>query len=210
MAAYSGIYIRSLAFLLMVYGPVKRHRRREQEHLGESTAIGNLHTGFELPFWRGEFLVKRLDAYLIYVVTYTLFADVKSKLVVWMVIAAVMLAIQCGALPFDGWANGLADHVEIIGLMARFASLFLAMPAFLNVSSPWLCVILASLVLAFKRGLHPSSGPGPHRRDGLAQRRRQAGQGRHRRRVRGGGAGRRDCDRQPPRAPPRAGRSSAS
>jgi len=78
--------------------------------------------------------VKRFDTYLIYVVTYTLFSDVKSKLVVWMVIAAVMLAIQCGALPFDGWANGLADHVEIIGLMARFASLFLAMPAFLNLS----------------------------------------------------------------------------
>ena len=82
--------------------------------------------------------MKRFDAYLIYVVTYTLFSKVKSKLVVWMVIAAVMLAIQCGALPFDVRANGLADRVEIIGLVARFASLFLVTLAFLNGSPPLL------------------------------------------------------------------------
>ena len=97
--------------------------------------------------------MKRLDAYLIYVVTYTLFADVKSKLVVCKVIAAAMLAIQRGALPFDIRTNGLADRVEIIGLMARFASLFLAMLAFLNGSPPGLCVILANLELAFNGAL---------------------------------------------------------
>jgi len=48
VAAYSGISVWSLAFRLMVYGSVKRHRRREQEHLRESTAIGYFYTGFEL------------------------------------------------------------------------------------------------------------------------------------------------------------------
>ena len=99
MAAYSGIYVWSLAFLLMVYGPVKRHRRREQEHLCECTAIGYFYTGFELPYRWWKLLVKRFDTYLIYIVTYTQFANVKSKLVVWMVIAAAMLTISAGHHP---------------------------------------------------------------------------------------------------------------
>ena len=51
MVAYSGIFVWSPAFVLMVYDPVRRHRRREQVHLGESTAIGNWYTGFEFPCW---------------------------------------------------------------------------------------------------------------------------------------------------------------
>ena len=43
---------------------------------------------------------------------YVVFADVKSKLVVWIVIPAVMLANQREALPFDVWANGLANHED--------------------------------------------------------------------------------------------------
>ena len=48
VAAYSGVFVWSLAFVLMVYGPAKRHRRREQVHLCERTAIGYFYTGFEL------------------------------------------------------------------------------------------------------------------------------------------------------------------
>ena len=48
VAAYSGVFVGSLAFVLMVYGPAKRHRRREQVHLCARTAIGYFHTGFEL------------------------------------------------------------------------------------------------------------------------------------------------------------------
>ena len=64
------------------------------------------------------------------------FADVKSKLVVWLVMAAMMLAVQCRALPFDVRATGLADRAEIIGLMACFASLLLVTLAFLCGSPP--------------------------------------------------------------------------
>ena len=59
-------------------------------------------------------------------------------LVVAMAIAVVMLAILYGHSLFDVQANGLAHRVVIIGLVARFASLFLVTLAFLNGSPPLL------------------------------------------------------------------------
>ena len=68
------------------------------------------------------------------------------ELVVSTAIAVVMLVIQCGHYPSDARAGGLAYRVGIIGLVARFASLFL--------------VTLASL-----NGSPPCSEPGPKGRD---------------------------------------------
>merc|ERR1719468_527925 len=109
---------------------------------------GYFHNGLERKYWWWELLVKRIDVLLVYIITYVrIFAEVKSKLVLYLLTAAIFLSYHAACRPYDKRSASLLDWLEGLGLQVRFYTLLLIQLLLLFDGGPKLCLATAVLLL---------------------------------------------------------------
>lgn len=123
--AYCGLGIWSLGFLVVLALILRRH----QDDLKTPAMLreyGFFYNGLEPHHYLWELSTKRIDLLIVYFVTYTAYVyDVKGKLIVYLLIAAIAWAAHSRAQPFDDRLNSMLDRLETRCLQTRFFTLAL-------------------------------------------------------------------------------------
>lgn len=121
--AILGLALWSVSAVIFLYTVLRNDRHRQQEqHFRRK--YGYFHVGLEPDMYWWEMTVKKLDMLCLSVITFTeLFEDPRAKLIMYLVVASVFLAIHNAYHPFDDRQNCLADRLEFRGPRTHFLTL---------------------------------------------------------------------------------------
>jgi hypothetical protein len=110
--------------------------------------FGYLLEGYEPRAWWWEILVRKLDLLAAALITYTSIApELKSKILLYAVLASTALGLQISIEPFDDRKLHLLDTVEKIGLFCRYL-LFTGLSICILIDTRGMNVYIAAVMFA--------------------------------------------------------------